>query len=90
MIKFITLITILLQFCTEGRVADVQLYARSGEVCCINYTTDIVFVEDSAGNAWGFHEAEDWRAGDHIAMVMCDMGTEDITDDMVLSARYEG
>lgn len=90
MIKVITVLTMLLQFCVARPVSDVQLYARSGEVCAVNETADIVTVEDSTGNLWDFYGSEDWECGDHVAMVMCDMGTEDITDDMVLSARYEG
>lgn len=65
-------------------------YAATGIVVETDDTTDTVTVEDFTGNRWCFLGVEDWMPGDICSMVMNDNGTPDITDDIILSARYTG
>ena len=65
-------------------------YARSGIVTTVDRETDTVVWIDSVGYVWSFRGCEDWEIGDGIACVMNDKGTEEIFDDEVVSARYQG
>ena len=48
-------------------------------------------LEDFNGDAWGYiSEDGDWFEGDIVNLIMCDNGTEDIKDDMIIYARYSG
>ena len=51
---------------------------------------DIVTVETTTGNIFAFHGAEDYEVGDMVATIMCSNGTDDVTDDTILCARYVG
>lgn len=51
---------------------------------------DIVTLEDGSGNLWAFEGVEDWELGDVCACIMGDNGTENISDDRIVSAKYCG
>lgn len=51
---------------------------------------DIVTLEDGSGNLWAFEGVEDWELGDVCACIMGDNGTENISDDRIVSVRYCG
>lgn len=81
---------------TKEKNADIWsmgLYADS--TCCIaietiDRDTERVFVQTSGEMVYAFDtDAGDYEIGDDITVVMCDMGTQDVHDDMILSARYD-
>ena len=48
-------------------------------------------LEDSNGDAWSYiSEDDDWLEGDIVNLIMCDNGTEEIEDDIIIYARYSG
>ena len=48
-------------------------------------------LEDFNGNKWAYiSENADWLEGDIVSLIMCDNGTEDITDDMIIYVKYSG
>lgn len=48
-------------------------------------------LEDFNGDAWGYiSEDGDWLEGDIVNLIMCDNGTEEIEDDIIIYARYSG
>ena len=71
-------------------LATSHLYPMSGVVTAIDREADFVTVETQNGHMWEFYGAEDWMEGDVCALMMNDMGTAEVTDDMIVSARYCG
>ena len=66
------------------------IYSRSAVVVGIDYTADIVTVEDSTGNLWTFEGVEDYDLRDRIALIMHDNGTDwNIKDDKIIEVRYD-
>ena len=55
-----------------------------------NITGDIVTMETSTGHTYEMDGAEDYMVGDLVSLIMNDNGTESITDDAIVSARYAG
>lgn len=51
---------------------------------------DVVTLEDGTGNLWTLEGVEDWELGDVCACIMGDNGTENISDDRIVSAKYCG
>ena len=49
----------------------------------------IARMETSTGHIYEM-DAEDYDIDDIVSLIMFDNGTEDITDDIILSARYAG
>jgi hypothetical protein len=68
--------------------AEGNCYALTCEVVEVDRDSDIVTCEDSNGNLWEFYGCEDWQVGDCASLLMWDNGTENITDDEIISARY--
>jgi hypothetical protein len=73
----------------ETKVEE-TFYALTTKVVMIDYTTDIVWCEDYNGNIWEFYGCEDWAIDDIASLLMNDKGTENIEDDEIMSARYNG
>lgn len=49
-----------------------------------------VFVQNSGGMVYAFDtDAGDYETGDDVTCIFCDMGTQDVHDDMIVSARYD-
>ena len=49
-----------------------------------------VSVQTSGGMVYAFDtDTEDYETGDDITLIFCDMGTQDVHDDMIISARYD-
>ena len=63
-------------------------------VCEVEVETEKKYcltLEDFNGNAWGYiSEDGDWLEGDIVNLIMCDNGTEEIEDDIIIYARYSG
>ena len=67
----------------------VAYYPAVGKIVGFCNNTDTVFVKTNDGNMWFFTGIEDWMEGDGISVIMCDNGTETVTDDyMVGNPRY--
>ena len=66
------------------------IYSRSAVVVGIDYTADIVTVEDSTGNLWTFDGVEDYDLRDRVSLTMSDNGTDwNIKDDRIIEVRYD-
>lgn len=50
---------------------------------------DLVTMETATGFVYQMH-ADDYEKGDLVSLVMFSNGTTDITDDIILAARYSG
>lgn len=51
---------------------------------------DVVTLETSTGFVYQFTGAEDYSENDLVSCIMFSNGTTNITDDIILSARYSG
>jgi len=71
-------------------LAQSHLYPMSGIVTEVNREADFITVETQNGHMWEFYGAEDWCVGDIAALLMDDMGTLEVIDDMIISVRYCG
>lgn len=77
-------------------IADVcktQLYAMGAtviEVQPADHDTEEIYIENANGQIYTFFsDRGDYETGDNVSAIMCDMGTEIVTDDIVVSARYD-
>ena len=63
-------------------------------VCEVEVETEKKYqliLEDFNGNKWSYiSEDGDCFKGDIMSLIMCDNGTEDIEDDIIIYARYSG
>ena len=56
----------------------------------VNNDTERVSVQNSGGMVYAFDtDTGDYEVGDDITLIFCDMGTQDVHDDMIISARYD-
>lgn len=74
----------------EDKTDPARMYPACGVVVRLDYTADIVTVEDVTGHEWQFYGCEDWCLGDVAALLMYDWGTAKITDDEIMTAHYAG
>ena len=55
----------------------------------VDQDVERVFVQTSGGMVYSFDtDAGDYETGDDITCILCDMGTQDGHDDMIVAARY--
>lgn len=66
-----------------------RIYGNVGKVIELDRENDIVTVIDGVGYTWQFTECDDWQINDYVSFVMYDMGTESITDDVIIDYHYE-
>ena len=67
------------------------IYADTGIVTEVNYSTDTVTVEMVNGNLFSFKGTEDWITGDFASLLMYDNNTrQTVTDDRILHVKYSG
>lgn len=63
-------------------------------VCEVEVETEkkyLLTLKDFNGDAWGYiSEDGDWLEGDIVNLIMCDNGTEEIEDDIIIYAKYSG
>ena len=71
-------------------IAAFGLYPMTGIVTELNETDDTVTVETATGFRFAFYGVEDWQIGDFASCIMYDNGTDEITDDAILTVRYAG
>ena len=56
----------------------------------VDQETERVSVQNSGGMVYTFDtDTGDYETGDDITLIFCDMGTQDVHDDMIVSARYD-
>ena len=56
----------------------------------VDHGTERVSVQTSGGMVYAFDtDAGDYEMGDDITCIFYDMGTQDVHDDMIISARYD-
>lgn len=67
-----------------------RIYPACAVVVSLDYTADVVTVEDVTGHTWQFYGVEDWCPGDVAALLMYDYGTATILDDEIMTAHYAG
>lgn len=66
-----------------------QYYARAFRVIAVD--GDIVVIRDSTGNVFRFFAPDsDWEIGDGCACIMDGCGTDEITDDVIVTASFSG
>lgn len=69
------------------------IYANSSRCIAIetvNKNTECVSVQTSGGMVYAFDtDTGNYETGDDITCIFCDMGTQDVHDDMIVSARYD-
>lgn len=83
------LITTTIFYSANPCATDLEFYPKSGTVVELETATDTVVVEDRSGNFWSFEGIEDWMIDDHCAMIMCNNGTSEISDDIICKVIYE-
>lgn len=66
-----------------------HIYSNVGKVIELDRDNDIVTIIDGIGYTWQFTECDDWMIGDYVSCIMYDMGTESITDDIIIDLHYE-
>lgn len=69
---------------------QIHLYPNCAIVVELNYLTDTLTVEDSIGHLWQVKGIEDYMLGDLVGMIMHDMGTELVYDDVIVKMYYCG
>ena len=81
---------------TKEKNVDILTYgiyadsSRCITIETVDQDTERVSVQTSGGVVFAFDtDAGDYDTEDDITLVMCDMGTQDVYDDMILSARYD-
>ena len=83
--KFLAMLGIVTTLCGYGLI-----YPATMQIVDIDYNTDVVTLETSTGFTYEMTGAEDYNRGDLVSLVMWSNGTDVITDDIILSARYSG
>lgn len=80
----IVLLVVLLM-CASVLLTVSSIYPRYGHIRAVEYDTDLVFIEDRAGQMWIWKGVEDLECGDDIAMLMFNRLTPNtIFDDIIL------
>lgn len=92
--NFITLImTIIQMFNLSGAksmLKEVNIYPIVAVVSKVDRAQNIVTFETNNGVLFEWEGVEDLEVNDTCALMMCDMGTPEIKDDVILSIRYSG
>ena len=87
------LISALFSTTKEKNILKYGIYADASRCIAIetvDHDAERVFVQNSGGMAYAFDtDAGDYEIGNDITLIFCDMGTQDVHDDMIISARYD-
>jgi hypothetical protein len=67
-----------------------EIYPRTMVVSEVDEKSDTVVLTDSIGFVWEFRGVEDWQVGDICSCIMNTNGTENIEDDAIIDAKYNG
>lgn len=89
-----TIISLILTLLTNGIASEnletVKIYSNTMCVVEVDYQADEVTIADFNGAEFKFTECGDWLEGDLCSVTMCDNGTDEIYDDIILDTRYSG
>ena len=66
----------------------IENYAMTAIVIETDCNSDMVTIKDANGNKWQFYSVEDWEVNDCVSLIMCDNGTPQIFDDIIVITRY--
>lgn len=69
---------------------EVNVYPIVAVVSEVDCAQDIVTFETNNGVLFEWEGVEDLEVNDTCALMMCDMGTQEIKDDAILSVQYSG
>lgn len=87
------LISALFSSTKEKNILKYGIYADASRciaVESVDKDTERVSIQNSSGIVYTFDtDAGDYETGDDITLIFCDMGTQDVHDDMIISARYD-
>ena len=87
------LISALFSTTKEKNILKYRIYADASRciaVETVDHDADRVFVQNSGGMVYMFDtDVGDYETGDDITLIFCDMGTQDVHDDIIVSARYD-
>ena len=82
--------------CTKEKNTNILKYgiyadaSRCIAIETVDQETERVSVQTSGGMVYAFDtDTGDYEVGDDITLIFCDMGTQDVYDDMIISARYD-
>ena len=77
----------------KADIWNMGLYADSTRciaVETVDQNTERVSIQTSGGMVYAFDtDAGDYETGDDITCIFYDMGTQNVHDDMIISARYD-
>lgn len=88
--KILAVVFVCVLFFVFSATAFADLYALVGVVVNVDIDNDVVTFADFNGNLWELDGVEDWEIDDICGAVMFDNDTGVITDDIILSVRYNG
>lgn len=71
-------------------VTTFGLSPLTAKVVDLDRSTDTVTIETSTGILYQFYGCEDWCEGDFITAIMWKNGTNNITDDALVTWQYSG
>ena len=67
-----------------------NFYPLTTIVVKVDDVSHIVTCKDFNGNLWEFENCEDWNENDIASLLMDSKGTENIYDDEIIKAEYNG
>ena len=71
-------------------IASAGIYPITGTVTEVDKASDTVTFTTPNGHSFAFNGCEDWASNDLVSAIMYDNGTPQVSDDIILSARYSG
>ena len=72
-------------------IDNAGFYAETMAIIEVNTEDEIISCMSFNGNVWEFEDTcGDWEIGDVCSVLMCDNGTEIVTDDIIMSVKYSG
>lgn len=87
------LISALFSTTKEKNILKYGIYANASRciaVETVDKDTERVFVQISGGMVYAFNtDIGDYEIEDDITCIFCDMGTQDVHDDIIVSAKYD-
>lgn len=81
--KLLTAFALVVALATAGLVYPTTMVIT-------DISEDVVTMETATGIAFEMVGAEDYDEGDLVSLIMWSNGTAEITDDVIISARYAG
>lgn len=71
-------------------IASAGIYPVTGTVTEVDRNADTVTFTTPNGHMYTLNGCEDWASNDLVSALMYDNGTPQVSDDIILSARYSG